>query len=639
MVSENAEKQLGRYSRKSALGSEPNWSHYQRAVFDWMEHGSGNAIVGAVWGSGKTSLLTGCVNRIKTDESACILTFNVHIKDALLNKATKDGRAAIPSRVKISTANAMGHSILCRFFAGAPIEVDEGKYRKIAKRLVKDLDISSLYGRGLTQDEKTARQALLKHLVSMIRFCQSTLLSPTNENLGWIRDYYNPDPCQFSEIINPLVGIALDEGESQAQEDRVIDFGDQLWLIYKWNLDGFPKKWLMVDEFQDANPAQLHLYKKMLAEDGRAILVGDPAQSIMGFSGSDPEMWDKGQRIFNAQPLPLSVCYRCPTSHLDLARAIVPSVEPGKDDLGNIEVLHPSLIKTTVKAGDLILCRFTAPLVSLCLRLLTEKQIAKVRGRDIGKSIIALAKMVGKGKPFSHFQSDLNKYCVETIEKLKEEGNDTAIDAISDKQAAINACFKYFGGYCNTLRDFCDGIDSLFSDESSPIVLSTIHRAKGDEADRVFLLGGNHLPYTKKCVHEWQEKQELYLLGVALTRARKSLFLVPLADKGEAIDDLMRLPYGGLPLSPVPYGAVTEEKPWPFQKGDWVKNINPHPSRTDVPILGKVLWCAVDNHTGQWVCNFHRTNQDGELLYTVDGAQRAYPDVDFAIVENLEAVG
>jgi len=63
-------------------------------------------------------------------------------------------------------------------------------------------------------------------------------------------------------------------------------------------------------------------------------------------------------------------------------------------------------------------------------------------------------------------------------------------------------------------------IDSLCSDESSPITLSTCHRAKGLESDRIFIISPHDLPMVWRNQQGWQLEQENNLLYVALTRSK-----------------------------------------------------------------------------------------------------------------------
>ena len=44
------------------------------------------------------------------------------------------------------------------------------------------------------------------------------------------------------------------------------------------------------------------------------------------------------------------------------------------------------------------------------------------------------------------------------------------------------------------LRELLSSIARLFSDQDSPVVFSTIHKAKGKEADRVFILYPESMP-------------------------------------------------------------------------------------------------------------------------------------------------
>jgi uncharacterized protein (TIGR00375 family) len=49
---------------------------------------------------------------------------------------------------------------------------------------------------------------------------------------------------------------------------------------------------ILVDEFQDVNPVQLHLIKAWSKNSEGVFVIGDPDQSIYGFRGSDPHCFD-----------------------------------------------------------------------------------------------------------------------------------------------------------------------------------------------------------------------------------------------------------------------------------------------------------------------------------------------------------
>jgi superfamily I DNA/RNA helicase len=77
-------------------------------------------------------------------------------------------------------------------------------------------------------------------------------------------------------------------------------------------------------------------------------------------------------------------------------------------------------------------------------------------------------------------------------------------------------------------------IDSIFTDEVKGIMLSTIHKSKGLENERIFLICPELLP-SRYATTEWMLTQERNLLYVAITRAKKELIYVSESDFKEDI--------------------------------------------------------------------------------------------------------
>ncbi len=67
---------------------------------------------------------------------------------------------------------------------------------------------------------------------------------------------------------------------------------------------------------------------------------------------------------------------------------------------------------------------------------------------------------------------------------------------------------------------------TLFSDNRTPVWLSTIHRAKGLENPTVYILYPHRLPLEWQDQQEWEWQQELNLRYVAVTRATERLVLL-----------------------------------------------------------------------------------------------------------------
>lgn len=67
----------------------------------------------------------------------------------------------------------------------------------------------------------------------------------------------------------------------------------------------------LVDEFQDTDPQQWKILKKLFAhDDGTLVLVGDPKQAIYGFRGGDVHAWLMAKKDAQGEPLRLDESQR-----------------------------------------------------------------------------------------------------------------------------------------------------------------------------------------------------------------------------------------------------------------------------------------------------------------------------------------
>ena len=63
-------------------------------------------------------------------------------------------------------------------------------------------------------------------------------------------------------------------------------------------------------------------------EKTRYIFCGDKFQSIYGFAGVNSESINDIIEDFKCVEMPLSICYRCPKSHIKLAQKLVKTIKP-----------------------------------------------------------------------------------------------------------------------------------------------------------------------------------------------------------------------------------------------------------------------------------------------------------------------
>ena len=127
--------------------------------------------------------------------------------------------------------------------------------------------------------------------------------------------------------------------------------------------------------------------------------------------------------------------------------------------------------------------------------------------------------------PWHRFGEAVAAYEEIQVERLvREEADHEAITQVQDRCSVLRTFWDAYAPA--SVDELCNYVSELFSDEQATIWLSTIHRAKGLEADRVFLLEANTLPRTWPRQRPVARQQERNLLYVALTRARNELYLV-----------------------------------------------------------------------------------------------------------------
>jgi superfamily I DNA/RNA helicase len=79
---------------------------------------------------------------------------------------------------------------------------------------------------------------------------------------------------------------------------------------------------------------------------------------------------------------------------------------------------------------------------------------------------------------------------------------------------------------CQTKKEVIRAIEKMFvEDDTDGIRLSSVHRAKGLEADRVFILCPELMPHPMAKT-DWAKAQEQNLRYVAITRAKHLLAYV-----------------------------------------------------------------------------------------------------------------
>ncbi|GAA5514053.1 ATP-dependent DNA helicase Rep [Deinococcus carri] len=495
-------------------------SQYQQQIFQWVQSGQGHAIVAATAGAGKTTTAVKCAALLEGQQTL-FLAFNKHAAEQLKDR--------LPTGCASSTIHSLGNMALRRALPGGKPNIKGDKLKAVAQPFVDKL---------LIQDADTY-QCVHEGVVKLADFCRLTLTDPAAREAvrAMIERYGIELDVECEDTVLDLLPAVLAESEKQARELGLIDFTDMIYLPTKWKLRPRGYDFVIVDEAQDLNAAQLEVVLSAVKRGGRVMAIGDRNQAIYGWAGADHHSMDVIKERLGAVELPLSVTYRCPVSHVRLAQTVTKDIlpAPGAPE-GVVRDVKREELHKHVAPGDLILCRVTAPLIATCYELIAEGVNAAVRGRDIAAGLIRLIeKIMGKRADMEVFPARLTAYRDKQTASLRRRYDGDvdkvarALEDLDDKLEVLRIVESK--ATPSTTAQFIAALNGIFDDSRPAVTLSTVHRAKGLEADRVAILRGELLPHPRAATPQEMEGERCVKF-VALTRAKKELLWV--LDRGQA---------------------------------------------------------------------------------------------------------
>lgn len=246
--------------------------------------------------------------------------------------------------------------------------------------------------------------------------------------------------------------------------------------------------------------------------------------SIYGFGGAGIDSMEQAREMFGGEVLPLTICYRCPKKVVRLAQQIVPEIQWRDDAPEGIVDTVSDLNRA--QSGDMILCRLNAPLVKPYFNLIRNGVRAVIRGRDVGDGLSSMLmrgeKKAGTGEIVAVLRA-LEEYVNKEVAKLISANKYPRALSLQDQFDTIVALAE--DDEVKTAGGIRRKIAEIFSDTRAPITLSSVHRAKGLESKRVFILHPELLPY-KRASLDWQIQQEWNVKYIALTRTKEELYFV-----------------------------------------------------------------------------------------------------------------
>lgn len=493
-----------------------------------------NLIVSALAGSGKTTTMIWGVAGVPegialSPEQEAIHSWMKQIdrkttRFVAFNKSiATELQQRVPADCEACTCHSSGLTIIKSNIRGY-VKIDGYKFDKI---------LFDVYGDKEVKKEKATYNTVSKIIDlarnNMLGHRQDDALQLTLDEVEYLREYYDLN----SEATNSLILEKVNKALTVAAENKqFVDFTDMVWMPSFYSMKTKKVDLLIVDECQDLNRAQQEL---ILKQGKHIICIGDHHQAIYGFSGADSQSMFRLQQMLEANGgvdvLPLNTTRRCGSNIVKEANKIVPELRAAESNgEGTIERMTSAKAMKAIHEGYknqesmMVVCRTNAPIVSLVFRLIKDNIRANIQGRDIGQGLIST---IGKFK-VDDVPSILDK--LEAWEAKEEQ-------KIAKMRWGAEEKLVNLQDRCSCIRVLCQGLETreqveerindLFKDQKDKgaVLLSSVHRSKGLEADTVYIYRPDLLPHPK-LLEKSMGEQEHNLKYVAITRAIKRLVYV-----------------------------------------------------------------------------------------------------------------
>lgn len=487
-----------------------------RTILGHMVNGTGNLLVNSTAGSGKTTLILESMEYISPDDTKLLCSFTNKITDELKERVFK----ARIENCTVSTLNSLGwQTVKARYKARRPDKYKTGRHLgNLFFPKWKEID-----------EQKKGFFKHVKFMERMIGVLKGYLIHPDQVKDRW------EELSVFHSIEKPesdLLDDMLIQTYRAAWEDRVnFDF-DDMKLVPVIDRLSMPKfDWVYEDEAQDSNLCDYELLRMVGHPGSRYVFVGDDEQAIYLFRGACNDALERATELYACTELGLTVCWRCPDSHIREAQTVSSKITPPTPNPkgeGILEWLEAE--EFNPKEGAYCLSRTTAVAVQECLQTIRKGKKASVLGREIIESLTDLIdKMVEKGRidpnsslGLEKFKQHLEDYSAEEVGRLSRLGYDSSAEQLQDRCDTILA----FVHDSTSVNDLSYRLSAIFTDkEDDGILFMTIHKAKGLTHNVIYFLDEGNCPHPSAKTPQAQA-QEQHLRFIALTRSTSELYIV-----------------------------------------------------------------------------------------------------------------
>ncbi|RAJ10448.1 DNA helicase-2/ATP-dependent DNA helicase PcrA [Chitinophaga skermanii] len=295
-----------------------------------VSHINGPLMIVAGAGSGKTKVLTTRIAHLMRNG---VDAFNI-LALTFTNKAAREMKERIERILGGHEARNLYigtfHSVFARILRSEAHKVgypndftiyDADDAKSVVKTVINELNL----------DDKHYKPNLVYNRISAAK---NSLMSPSE----YQHDYYIQQEDMRAN--RPMIGKIYDLYAKRCYKNGAMDFDDLLYVFYHL-LKNVPEvlskyqhkfRYIMIDEYQDTNPAQYEIIKLLGAVHENIAVVGDDAQSIYSFRGATIQNILQFEKDYDGvKVVKLEQNYRCTKSILDVANQVI------KNNKGQIE--------------------------------------------------------------------------------------------------------------------------------------------------------------------------------------------------------------------------------------------------------------------------------------------------------------
>lgn len=504
----------------------------QKAITDFVaDPKAGNLIVQALAGSGKTSTILASLKRLP-QRSALLCAFNKRIATELEAKLPTMPRT---HAAHVKTFHAIGLRVLKQNYP----------HLQVNSNATEDL-LQEVYGTAkMSFQVRRAAVRLLRVLKETCVKIPADLDEATVFATGWEYELFDKlnagDPRRVVDIVRDCYARS-----SQLSDRQSIDFCDMVWAPVVLDLVP-PSRYqaIFVDELQDISEPQFELLKRHLVPKiGRFIGIGDSRQRIYSWRGAiGDSIWATFTNELKATTLPLTTTFRCSKAVVTLANEIVPELtamdracegsittclwSEMPDKIRAAREINPEDPDDLDGASVYVLSRNNADLLQAALFLWRARVRFQLNaGREMLDPLFEILDKLDRTNT-PRFRSSLTTWYYEANRRAEAAGAVAWAERLQEQYMMLDAASKY--AEPNQIEGLLRG---MLTDSESGVLLSTVHKVKGLEADVVFLLRQTFGRYRERFNDDPVDEEELNIEYVAVTRARRNIVWVDMASQG-----------------------------------------------------------------------------------------------------------